>query len=354
MPLVPAICTQCGAQIEVDNTCEAGICKHCGTAFITEKAINNITTNFTNNIVNNNNFDGANVTFQSNAEDIEQLIKRAKTFEILNEFDKALNVYEEITSKYPMDYRGWIGIIISETKDMKEIRISDYVHQNILQNFDKAIKVANLSDQENILKQKSKYEDIYNKEVDRHENGKYNASVCNLYDYRDVERALVCKCLTSEYHTFDSFTFVLGNYVECSVTYMGVGFKNGKAEVERQYTFDISTCEKNVDRTNIEEILSGYRKKNENTAGCYIATCVYGSYDCPQVWTLRRFRDYTLNETWYGKLFIKYYYAISPILVKWFGETKWFTGFWKFMLNKLVANLNNKGIDDTEYIDIYD
>ncbi len=28
-------------------------------------------------------------------------------------------------------------------------------------------------------------------------------------------------------------------------------------------------------------------KKN----GCYIATCVYGSYDCPEVWTLRRFRD---------------------------------------------------------------
>ncbi len=36
----------------------------------------------------------------------------------------------------------------------------------------------------------------------------------------------------------------------------------------------------------------------KNNKGCYIATCVYGSYDCPQVWTLRRFRDYTLDETW--------------------------------------------------------
>lgn len=27
--------------------------------------------------------------------------------------------------------------------------------------------------------------------------------------------------------------------------------------------------------------------------GCYVATCVYGSYDCPEVWTLRRFRDYS-------------------------------------------------------------
>jgi hypothetical protein len=57
MPLVPAICTQCGAQIEVDNTHEAGICKHCGTAFVTEKAINNYNTH----VINNNNFAGANV-----------------------------------------------------------------------------------------------------------------------------------------------------------------------------------------------------------------------------------------------------------------------------------------------------
>ena len=44
MPLVPAVCTQCGAPIEVDNAKEAGICPHCGTAFITEKAINNYIT----------------------------------------------------------------------------------------------------------------------------------------------------------------------------------------------------------------------------------------------------------------------------------------------------------------------
>ena len=91
----------------------------------------------------------------------------------------------------------------------------------------------------------------------------------------------------------------------------------------------------------------------ETKKGCYIATCVYGSYDCPQVWTLRRFRDYTLDETWYGRLFIKCYYAISPSLVKWFGETKWFRSFWKSKLDKMVADLNSKGIEDTNYKDKY-
>ena len=42
-------------------------------------------------------------------------------------------------------------------------------------------------------------------------------------------------------------------------------------------------------------------------AGCYVATAVYGSYDCPQVWTLRRFRDHTLAASWYGRAFIRAY-----------------------------------------------
>ncbi|BCN30374.1 hypothetical protein bsdtb5_16690 [Anaeromicropila herbilytica] len=33
---------------------------------------------------------------------------------------------------------------------------------------------------------------------------------------------------------------------------------------------------------------------------CYIVTAVYGSYDYPQVWTLRRFRDFYLAKSWYG------------------------------------------------------
>lgn len=85
--------------------------------------------------------------------------------------------------------------------------------------------------------------------------------------------------------------------------------------------------------------------------GCYVATAVYGSYDCPQVWTLRRFRDNTLAATWYGRTFIRVYYAISPTLVKWFGNTAWFRNFWKGKLDKMVANLNANGVEDTPYND---
>lgn len=49
MPLIPAKCTQCGANIKVDDSKDAGICEYCGTAFVTEKVINNYNTYVTNN-----------------------------------------------------------------------------------------------------------------------------------------------------------------------------------------------------------------------------------------------------------------------------------------------------------------
>ena len=90
-------------------------------------------------------------------------------------------------------------------------------------------------------------------------------------------------------------------------------------------------------------------KYASNNTGCYVATAVYGSYDCPQVWTLRRYRDYTLAGTWYGRAFIHIYYAISPTLVKWFGHTEWFKKMWKSKLDCIVSTLQSQGVEDTPY-----
>ena len=91
--------------------------------------------------------------------------------------------------------------------------------------------------------------------------------------------------------------------------------------------------------------------KVNGKGGCYVATAVYGSYDCPQVWTLRRFRDDVLADSWYGRAFIRAYYAISPTLVTWFGETEWFKNLWKPTLDRMVAKLNRNGVEDTPYMD---
>lgn len=121
------------------------------------------------------------------------------------------------------------------------------------------------------------------------------------------------------------------------------------------YTFDMTgnnaTLYLRYTKTGLLHFSPLAQETGTKSGGCYVATAVYGSYDCPQVWTLRRFRDNTLAETWYGRTFIKTYYAISPTLVKWFGETEWFKNMWKPTLDKMVKKLNNQGIENTKYDD---
>lgn len=82
------------------------------------------------------------------------------------------------------------------------------------------------------------------------------------------------------------------------------------------------------------------RKLGSSSEGCYISTCVYGSYDCPQVLRLRAFRDGVLRHSLPGRLFIRAYYAVSPWLVRRFGEAAWFRGFWRKFLDGLIRRLD--------------
>lgn len=87
------------------------------------------------------------------------------------------------------------------------------------------------------------------------------------------------------------------------------------------------------------------------SGGCFIATSVYGSYDCPEVWVLRRYRDYSLSKKAVGRLFIKVYYALSPKIVKYFGNMQWFNKLFKTKLDLMVKELKTQGFSDRPYID---
>ena len=89
----------------------------------------------------------------------------------------------------------------------------------------------------------------------------------------------------------------------------------------------------------------------ERKRGCFIATSVYGSYDCPEVWVLRRYRDRTLSGHAVGRLFIKCYYALSPLLIRLFGKRECFKRFWRRILDRKVSRLKSKGLSDSPYDD---
>lgn len=111
-------------------------------------------------------------------------------------------------------------------------------------------------------------------------------------------------------------------------------------------------CAANILETRVKSDKAWFKDTNSTkVGGCYVATAVYGSYDCPEVWTLRRYRDYKLAKCWYGKVFIKVYYTLSPTIVKWFGDTKWFNRIWKKKLDYMVTSLMEKGYESTPYMD---
>lgn len=109
---------------------------------------------------------------------------------------------------------------------------------------------------------------------------------------------------------------------------------------------DTTVSEISVSQTPIQQTIKAPSKK-----GCYIATAVYGSYDCPEVWVLRRYRDNHLNKTILGRMFIRIYYATSPIVVRIFSKQKWFNRLWRIILDRFVCKLHNCGISDKPYSD---
>ena len=257
MGLIAAKCTQCGANIQIDDTKEAGICEFCGTAFITEKAINNYNISTDNVVINSENVNIYNNNIDSSLEAIDKFIGNGL-------YDAAIELINQVIEEYPYDYRGWWQMALVDYNVFGE-----WFDDNI--NYQKALALA---DDPKIIKE---YRDSKYKE------------------YKDNERSELLE--------------------------------------------KIETIDPLHDATD---------KK-----GCYIATCVYGSYDCPEVWTLRRFRDHILDATWYGKIFIRFYYTVSPVFVKWFGETKIFKSLFEKILNKLILSLNKKGIKNTSYKDKY-
>ncbi|MEA5142852.1 MAG: CFI-box-CTERM domain-containing protein [Oscillibacter sp.] len=96
---------------------------------------------------------------------------------------------------------------------------------------------------------------------------------------------------------------------------------------------------------------SGSGGSGGTNGGCYVATCVYGSYDCPEVWTLRRFRDDRLAKRAAGRAVIRVYYALSPGIVRRYGAASWFRRFWRWRLDALVKRLAEQGVADTPYRD---
>ena len=330
MPLVNAKCTNCGADIRVDKSKEAAVCEYCGSAFIVEKAIYNY--NMTNNI---------------NANTVNIYGRDSSDFQIIG---GVLKKYQGASCEVVIPdtvsiigceaFRGCMGItsvIIPESVKkidtlafwgcygLTEIIVPDSVEKlgssvfNHCKNLSKVI-LSNSID-----------------EIPDH----------TFYCCHQLKSVVIPNNVisigASAFEFCDSLSQII---ISDNITNVGKDAFTGCKELKIIASEDWK--KKNY---NVHQSLISYKPQLNKKSGCYVATAIYGSYDCPQVWTLRRYRDNTLAKTWYGKAFIMTYYAISPIMVKWFGKKNWFRNLCKPALDRMILKLNNKGYSDKPYID---
>lgn len=174
MPLVPAKCTQCGANIQVDSKLDAAVCDSCGTPFIVEKAIQHYhTTNITNV--------SAGVVNVVGGLPKEDRINAADTFYKMKDYNKAFELYEKIATDYPDDYRGWWGQARAYTSGLLNLRYSVYTKAKEF--FDKACYFTTDEEKEKIASEFESYSKKALKEYSKYYSAytaKRNATVDNI------------------------------------------------------------------------------------------------------------------------------------------------------------------------------
>lgn len=92
MPLVKAQCTNCGANLEISSEKDAAICPYCNTAYIVEKAIQQFNS--------------------CQSESVDSLLQRGIKSLELNSFEDSEKTFKQMTSMYPENYKGWLGLAI--------------------------------------------------------------------------------------------------------------------------------------------------------------------------------------------------------------------------------------------------
>lgn len=414
MALVQAKCTNCGANLEVDSSNKAAVCQSCGTHFIVEKAINNYNTtnNIKTDVVNvyggnsadfviragileKYNGQSPDVVIPNNVigiasgafynckglksvvipEGVTYIGEKYTNGEVPNgAFEGCTNLKEivfpeSVVSIGNLAFADCTSLIhINLPKQLKEIANGSFYNctslseisipktLKVLTGFAKCSNLKKIDIPNTVIEIgiqafqdcSDLTEVIIPESINRIGNRAFegctglnqviipqNTKKIDDYAFMGCNlNRITIESIDTEISK-DSFCDYMSDYDSPSCRNHSIKQINAPEEWKRKY-WGYFSC------------LETYQPKN---SGCYVATAVYGSYDCPQVWTLRRYRDYTLAETWHGRAFIKAYYTISPTLVKWFGNTPWFKKLWRGKLDKMVKRLNNDGVLNTPYED---
>jgi hypothetical protein len=77
-------------------------------------------------------------------------------------------------------------------------------------------------------------------------------------------------------------------------------------------------------------------------SGCFIATAAFGSYRAPEVILLQKFRDRILLTNAPGRLFVEYYYRLSPSLANFISHYDSLRSATRLALKPLIFSIQHR------------
>ena len=139
-----------------------------------------------------------------------------------------------------------------------------------------------------------------------------------------------------------ALSFIRSKYPETKASLYSSSYSKPASTSSYTATSTSSNTSSNTAQISNTSTTSSQQTQPAKKEGCYIATAVYGSYDAPEVMTLRRFRDETLKNSAFGRWFIRTYYRLSPPVAEKLKNTKRINAFVRSILDKWVERLNRK------------
>lgn len=128
MALIPVLCPNCGASIEIESNDETYTCKHCGTSFVTEKVINNNSYNTVHNITNNI----TKVVNGDTDDDADDFFNRGLSHLKLDNITDAKRCFAEAIRKDPSGGLYYFYYLVAATK--KFTSVEGYFNNLIIYN----------------------------------------------------------------------------------------------------------------------------------------------------------------------------------------------------------------------------
>ena len=124
------------------------------------------------------------------------------------------------------------------------------------------------------------------------------------------------------------------------------GLKNSLAYIEslieKKKTINPNPAIKSRE-TQLEEIVKQQERELKPKSGCFIATACYGDYSAPEVLVLRTFRDEQLMTSVLGRVFVHFYYVVSPFFARQLDRSDMAKRLLrKHLLNAMVSRLSKK------------